>query len=75
METLLTVAGAALGVLVPALLFFALRQGIDRTSFEPKQKRRYQRIAFASIASWTAVVWVASLAGWIAYPPAPSAAG
>lgn len=67
METLLTVAGAVLGVLVPTLLFLALRQGIERNSFEPAQKRRYKQIAFGSIASWTALVWVASLAGWIAY--------
>jgi hypothetical protein len=67
METLLTVAGAALGVLVPALLFLALRRGIERSPFEPAQKRRYTQIAFVSIASWTALVWVASLAGWIAY--------
>jgi len=67
METLLTVAGAVLGVLVPTLLFLALRQGIERAPFDPAQKRRYRRIALASIASWSGLVWVASLAGWIAY--------
>lgn len=67
METLLTVAGAVLGVLVPALLFLVLRQGIERGPFDPAQKRRYKQVAFVSIASWTALVWVASLAGWIAY--------
>ena len=49
METLLLVAGAALGLIVPVLFTHALTQGIERSPFLPATKTRFKTIAMAAV--------------------------
>jgi hypothetical protein len=72
METLLLVAGAALGLIVPFLFTLALTQGIERSPFPPATKTRIQTIAIAAVGGWALLVWAASLGGLIRYQPGDS---
>lgn len=69
METLLLVAGATLGLIVPFLFTHALTQGIERSPFPPVTKARFKTIAIAAVGGWTLLVWTASLSGLIRYQP------
>ena len=72
METLLLVAGAALGLIVPLLFTHALTQGIERSPFPLAIKTRFKTIAIAAVGGWTLLVWAASLSGLIRYQPGDS---
>jgi len=61
METILTVLGGVLGVIVPVLFAFAMNQGVVRTPFDDAQKSKCRRTINAVTFVWTAAVWVASL--------------
>jgi len=72
METLLLVAGAALGLIVPFLFTHTLAQGIERSPFPPATKPRFKTLAIAAVGGWTLLVWIASLSGLIRYHPGDS---
>jgi hypothetical protein len=72
METLLLVAGATLGLIVPFLFTHALTQGIERSPFLPATKTRFRTIAMAAVGGWTLLVWAASVSGLIRYQPGDS---
>ncbi len=72
METLLLVAGAALGLIVPVLFTHALTRGIEWSPFPPATKTRFKTIAIATVGGWTLLVWAASLSGLIRYHPGDS---
>jgi len=63
METILTVLGAMLGVIVPVLFAFAMNQGVARSPFGDAQKRKCRSTINIVAFIWTAAVWVASLTG------------
>jgi hypothetical protein len=69
MDTLLLVAGAALGIIVPFLFTHALAQGIERSPIPPATKTRFKTFAITAVGGWTLLVWVASLGGLIRYQP------
>jgi hypothetical protein len=72
METLLLVAGAALGLIVPFLFTHALTQGIERSPLTPAAQARLKTRAIATVGGWTLLVWAASLSGLIRYQPGDS---
>jgi len=72
METLLLIAGAALGLIVPFLFAHALTQGIARSPFLPATQTRFKTIAMATASGWTLLVWAASVSGLIRYQPGDS---
>ena len=72
METLLLVAGAALGLVVPFLFTYALTQGIERSPFPPAIQTRFKTVAVATVGGWTLLVWAAALSGLIRYQPGDS---
>lgn len=67
METLLTIAGAALGIVVPVLFTLALTKGIEQSPFSAPTKARYKAVAAATVGSWTLLAWAASLTGLVRY--------
>jgi nitrate reductase NapE component len=69
METLLLIAGAALGLVVPFLFTHVLTQGVERSPFPLATKARLKTIAIAVVGAWTLLVWAASLIGLIRYQP------
>jgi hypothetical protein len=69
MDTLLLVAGAALGLVVPVLFTHALTQGIERSPIPPATKARFKAFAITTVGGWTLLVWAASLSGLIRYHP------
>jgi hypothetical protein len=69
MDTLLLVAGAALGLIVPFLFTHALTQGIERSPIPPATKTRFKTLAITTVGGWTLLVWAASLSGLIRYQP------
>ena len=72
MDTLLLVAGAALGLIVPFLFAHALAQGIERSPIPPATKTRFKTLAVTSVGTWALLVWAASLSGLIRYQPGDS---
>ena len=69
METLLLVAGAALGLIVPFLFTYALTQGIEQSPFPRTTQTRFKIVAIAAVGGWTLLIWAASLSGLIRYQP------
>ena len=60
LDTILTVLGGTLGVVVPVLFAFAMNQGVARSPISDAQKNVYRRAISALTASWTAAIWIAS---------------
>lgn len=69
MNTVLTLLGGSLGVVVPLLFGAALRHGISRAPFSQSVRRTYQRRLVAVIGAWTLVIWGAAVSGVFAYQP------
>jgi hypothetical protein len=67
MNTILTVLGGVLGVVVPGLFAYALNQGVARSPLSDAQKAAFRRTINGVTAAWTAAVWGLSLAGLISY--------
>jgi len=67
MNTILTVLGGVLGVVVPGLFAYALNQGVARSPLSDAQKAAFGRTINGVTAAWTAAVWGLSLAGLISY--------
>jgi hypothetical protein len=67
LDTILTVLGAILGIVVPLLFAFAMDRGVVAGPFSEVQKGDYRRTIIATTAVWTAVIWIASLTGTISY--------
>ncbi len=67
MENILTIMGAALGILVPILFGYTIIIGIKKSQFEESKKAKYKRSAIVIMILWTVLVWLASLTGIISY--------
>ncbi|MDB4909059.1 MAG: hypothetical protein JWO05_3843 [Gemmatimonadetes bacterium] len=60
MDRILTVLGGILGIVVPVLFAFALRQGVARSPLGEAQKASCRTTIDVGITLWTAVIWIAS---------------
>jgi hypothetical protein len=67
MDTILTVLGGILGVVVPALFAFAMNQGVARSPLNAAQKSAYRRKINLVVVLWTAAIWIASLMDIVNY--------
>lgn len=69
METALTLAGAALGLLVPTLFGVAIQAGIRRAPLSSDRAHALSRFTWIGVGVWTAIVWGLALTGMLAYQP------
>jgi hypothetical protein len=67
LDTILTILGGILGVVVPVLFAFAMNQGVARSPLGDAQRSAYQRTINMVTAVWTAAIWIASLMGIMNY--------
>jgi len=67
MNLLLTIAGGALGVVVPLLFAWVLMRGIERSPFGAAAAARHKRTVVRVVGAWTLLCWVASLNGVVSY--------
>jgi hypothetical protein len=67
LDTVLTVLGGILGIVVPVLFALALNQGVARSPLSDAQKHAYRRTINIVTAFWTAAIWIASLSGIVNY--------
>lgn len=67
METLLTILGGTLGILVPFLFIFTLLKGIEKAPFEEIKKSLYKRNTVIGVLTWTALVWILAIADVFSY--------
>lgn len=67
MATMLKFMGAALGVLVPYLFWYAIRKGIDVTPFDQIRRARLRKASSLLVWGWTALVWICSLTGLFSF--------
>ena len=72
MDTLVLVAGAALGLIVPFLFTYTLAQGIERSPLPSAPKGRFKSLAITAVGAWTLLVWASSLSSLIRYQPGDS---
>jgi hypothetical protein len=69
LDRILTVLGGVLGIIVPVLFAFAMRQGVARSPLSDAQKAAYSAIIGIGTTIWTAVIWIASLTHVLNYHP------
>jgi len=67
MDTILTLLGGILGVIVPVLFAYVMNQGVVRSPFNDAEKSVYRRIINIVTVSWTAAIWIASLTNIMNY--------
>lgn len=67
LDTILTVLGAILGVVVPVLFAFAMNQGVAGGPLGDAEKSLCRRTINVVTVSWTAAIWIASLTGVMNY--------
>jgi hypothetical protein len=67
LDSILTVLGGILGVVVPILFAFALNRGVARSPFSDGQKAIYRRTVNIVTALWTTGLWALSLGSVINY--------
>jgi hypothetical protein len=69
MESVLKMAAASLGIVVPLLFLLALGQGIAKAAMDDRTKATMTKLSWGLIVAWTALVWVLSLAHVFEYHP------
>lgn len=67
METTLTILGASLGIIVPALSAFLLRLGISSSPLDASTRARWTAGLFGILLAWTAAVFASSIGGLLSY--------
>jgi hypothetical protein len=67
LDSILTVLGGILGLAVPLLFAFAMRQGVARSSLSDAKKAAWRRIVSIGTIFWTVTIWGASLAQILNY--------
>ncbi len=67
MDTILTVLGGILGVVVPVLFAFVMNQGVVRSPLNDAEKSVYRRTINMVTVFWTAAIWLASLMNIMSY--------
>jgi len=67
MDTILTVLGATLGVVVPALFAWLLLLGIAHAPLDRGVKTRWTAALLGILGSWTAAVFALSIGGVLSY--------